>query len=122
MTQTITVIRGDGIGPEIMDATLSVLDTMQLGLVYEEADAGLVALRMKGAVELGGNCLAVGRAVSQAIGEGGKKLFVGTHQIPVLLEQIPAKLNDFADKDLLQHFDLARVLFGGMIPSRRDAR
>ncbi len=29
MTQTITVIRGDGIGPEIMDATLSVLNALQ---------------------------------------------------------------------------------------------
>ncbi|QDH70558.1 isocitrate dehydrogenase [Marilutibacter alkalisoli] len=48
MTQTITVIRGDGIGPEIMDATLHVLDTMQLGLQYEEADAGLVALEKHG--------------------------------------------------------------------------
>jgi isocitrate/isopropylmalate dehydrogenase len=32
MTQTIAVIRGDGIGPEIMDATLSVLDRLNLGL------------------------------------------------------------------------------------------
>ncbi|MEN1940981.1 isocitrate dehydrogenase [Luteimonas sp. MJ246] len=48
MTQTITVIRGDGIGPEIMDATLHVLDAMKLGLVYEEADAGLVALEKHG--------------------------------------------------------------------------
>jgi hypothetical protein len=31
-------------------------------------------------------------------------------------------LHFFAVKDLLQHIDLARVLFGGMIPSRRDAR
>ncbi len=48
MTQTITVIRGDGIGPEIMDATLHVLDEMKLGLVYEFADAGLVALEKTG--------------------------------------------------------------------------
>ena len=48
MTQTITVIRGDGIGPEIMDATLHVLDAMKLGLAYEEADAGLVALEKHG--------------------------------------------------------------------------
>jgi isocitrate dehydrogenase (NAD+) len=48
MTQTITIIRGDGIGPEIMDATLHVLDAMQLGLQYEEADAGLVALEKHG--------------------------------------------------------------------------
>lgn len=39
MTQTITVIRGDGIGPEIMDATLFVLDALQAGLTYEYADA-----------------------------------------------------------------------------------
>ena len=45
MTQTITVIRGDGIGPEIMDATLHVLDAMDLGLQYEFADAGLVGAR-----------------------------------------------------------------------------
>ncbi|MFC0677475.1 isocitrate dehydrogenase [Lysobacter korlensis] len=48
MTQTITVIRGDGIGPEIMDATLRVLDAMNVGLQYEFADAGLVALEKHG--------------------------------------------------------------------------
>ena len=48
MTQTITVIRGDGIGPEIMDATLFVLDAMKIGLKYEFADAGLVALEKHG--------------------------------------------------------------------------
>ncbi len=48
MTQKITVIRGDGIGPEIMDATLHVLDVMDVGLQYEFADAGLVALEKHG--------------------------------------------------------------------------
>ncbi|MFT3756664.1 MAG: isocitrate dehydrogenase [Pseudoxanthomonas sp.] len=48
MTQTITVIRGDGIGPEIMDATLFVLDALNAGLAYEEADAGLSALEKHG--------------------------------------------------------------------------
>ena len=48
MTQTITVIRGDGIGPEIMDATLHVLEALKAGLDYEEADAGLMALEKHG--------------------------------------------------------------------------
>ncbi|WP_147651788.1 isocitrate dehydrogenase [Vulcaniibacterium gelatinicum] len=48
MTQTITVIRGDGIGPEIMEATLHVLDAMQLGLQYEFAEAGMAALEQHG--------------------------------------------------------------------------
>jgi hypothetical protein len=34
----------------------------------------------------------------------------------------PAKVEDFGDKDLLQHIDLARILFGEVIPLRRDAR
>jgi hypothetical protein len=38
------------------------------------------------------------------------------------IEQIAAKLHDFADKDLLQHIDLARFLFGKAIPPCREAR
>jgi isocitrate dehydrogenase (NAD+) len=48
MSQTIAVIRGDGIGPEIMDATLHVLDAMQLGLTYEFVEAGMSALEKQG--------------------------------------------------------------------------
>jgi isocitrate dehydrogenase (NAD+) len=48
MTQTIAVIRGDGIGPEIMEAALLVLDAMDVGLAYEFADAGLAALEATG--------------------------------------------------------------------------
>ncbi|PTT62297.1 isocitrate dehydrogenase [Stenotrophomonas sp. HMWF003] len=48
MTQKITVIRGDGIGPEIMDATLFVLGKLDTGFEYEDADAGLVALEKHG--------------------------------------------------------------------------
>ncbi len=48
MTQQITVIRGDGIGPEIMDATLRVLDTLNAGLEYDFQPAGLAALEDTG--------------------------------------------------------------------------
>jgi len=48
MTQTIAVLRGDGIGPEIMDATLGVLDALDLGLDYDFVDAGLAALEKTG--------------------------------------------------------------------------
>ncbi len=43
MSKTIAVIRGDGIGPEIMDATLRVLETLQLGFQYDFVEAGLAA-------------------------------------------------------------------------------
>jgi len=43
MNKTIAVIRGDGIGPEIMDATLRVIESLGLGLQYEFVEAGLAA-------------------------------------------------------------------------------
>lgn len=48
MNPTIAVIRGDGIGPEIMDATLHVLDAMGVGLNYEFVEAGLAAYEKEG--------------------------------------------------------------------------
>ena len=43
MSKTIAVIRGDGIGPEIMRATLRVLDALNAGLKYEFVEAGVAA-------------------------------------------------------------------------------
>jgi hypothetical protein len=34
----------------------------------------------------------------------------------------PAKVEDFGDKDLLHHIDLARFLIGEVVPLRREAR
>jgi len=48
MTHSITVIPGDGIGPEIMRATLRVLDTLDTGLQYDFAEAGVAALEKSG--------------------------------------------------------------------------
>src|SRR5690606_18976926 len=48
MSNTIAVIRGDGIGPEIIDATDEVLDAHRLGLEYDFVDAGMSALEKHG--------------------------------------------------------------------------
>ncbi len=48
MSTTIAVIPGDGIGPEIMEATLRVLEALQLGLSYDFVDAGLAAQQKSG--------------------------------------------------------------------------
>ncbi|MDA3913956.1 isocitrate dehydrogenase [Oleiagrimonas sp.] len=48
MSKTIAVIKGDGIGPEIMTATLRVLDALDCGLTYDFVDAGMVALEKHG--------------------------------------------------------------------------
>jgi len=44
VSEKITVIRGDGIGPEITDATLEVLDALDCGLEYDFQLAGLAAM------------------------------------------------------------------------------
>jgi len=44
----LTVIRGDGIGPEISDAALRVLDALEAGLEYDFQLAGLAAQEAEG--------------------------------------------------------------------------
>lgn len=48
MTQRITVIRGDGIGPDIVDSAIQVLNKVGCDFEYDYADAGLVALENHG--------------------------------------------------------------------------
>jgi len=48
MSTRITVIPGDGIGPEITAATLRVLEALDAGLEFDMADAGLGALERHG--------------------------------------------------------------------------
>ena len=44
MAQTITVIPGDGIGPEVTDATLEVLNAAEADLEYDMQLGGITAL------------------------------------------------------------------------------
>ncbi len=88
MTHTITVIRGDGIGPEIMAATLHVLDSMKLGLRYEEADAGLVALEKHGELlpaatldSIRKNRIALKSPLTTPVGEGFSSINVQLRRI-----------------------------------------
>lgn len=48
MSRKITVIPGDGIGPDIIDAAVKILDKAGCGFDYEYADAGLIALEKHG--------------------------------------------------------------------------
>jgi isocitrate dehydrogenase (NAD+) len=48
MKHVISVIRGDGIGPEIMQCTLRALDALNCGLEYQFVEAGLTALELQG--------------------------------------------------------------------------
>lgn len=50
MTQTVTVIKGDGIGPSVVDATIQILDKLGLGFNYVFVDAGITALAKCGSL------------------------------------------------------------------------
>jgi isocitrate dehydrogenase (NAD+) len=45
---TVTLIRGDGIGPEVSAATRRVVDTLDAGITWEVHDAGVVAIETHG--------------------------------------------------------------------------
>ena len=48
MTRTVTLIPGDGIGPEVVEATLRVLDAAGVQLEWERRQAGLEAMEEHG--------------------------------------------------------------------------
>ena len=48
MAYTITLIPGDGIGPEIADATVRVLDATGVGFEWEKHEGGIRAFERTG--------------------------------------------------------------------------
>jgi isocitrate dehydrogenase (NAD+) len=48
MTHTITLIPGDGIGPEVTDAVLRILNASGVSITWERHDAGLLAFQRTG--------------------------------------------------------------------------
>jgi isocitrate dehydrogenase (NAD+) len=48
MPSTVTLIRGDGIGPEVMDAAVRAVDATGAGLQWERAEAGAGAIPTHG--------------------------------------------------------------------------
>ena len=114
MSNTITVIRGDGIGPEIMEATLSVLDAMDCGLEYEFAEAGLAAQENQGELlpeatieSIRKNSICLKGPLTTPVGKGFRSLNVTLRKIfdlyanvrPVMT--IPGTRARFEDVDLI---------------------
>lgn len=59
MSRKITVIPGDGIGPDIIDSAIKILDKVGCDFEYEFADAGLAALEKHGELIPAGTLTAI---------------------------------------------------------------
>lgn len=85
--QNVTVIRGDGIGPDIMDSTLQVLEGVNSGLNFEFAEAGLIAQEKTGELlpmetldAIARNGVALKGPLTTPIGEGFTSINVTLRQ------------------------------------------
>ena len=84
MTHTITLVPGDGIGPEVTDAVLRILDATGVSIAWERHVAGVLAVERSGhplPVELiesiRKNKIALKGPVTTPIGEGFTSVNVG---------------------------------------------
>ncbi len=48
MTQTVTLIPGDGTGPEVTEATREVIDALDTGIEWEVVEAGEKVMEEQG--------------------------------------------------------------------------
>jgi len=116
MTQTIAVIRGDGIGPEIMDATLHVLDAMNLGLSYEFVEAGMAALDKHGELlpastidAIRRNRIALKSPLTTPVGEGFSSINVELRKRFDLYANVRPAISFPNTKSRYQNIDLITV-------------
>lgn len=116
MTQTIAVIRGDGIGPEIMEATLHVLDAMNLGLSYEFVEAGMAALEKHGELlpsstidAIHRNRVALKSPLTTPVGEGFSSINVELRKRFDLYANVRPAISFPNTKSRYQNIDLITV-------------
>ncbi len=83
MSQKVSLIRGDGIGPEIVDATVRVLEELNAGLEWEEVRAGSGAFEDLGTplpeetlLSIGRNKVALKGPLETPVGTGFRSINV----------------------------------------------
>ncbi len=116
MSQTIAVIKGDGIGPEIMDATLAVLDALDVGLSYEFVDAGLSAYEKTGELLPEATLAAISKykvalksPLTTPVGEGFSSINVALRRKFDLYSNVRPALSFPNTKSRYQNIDLITV-------------
>jgi isocitrate dehydrogenase (NAD+) len=136
-TPTVSLIRGDGIGPEIADATLRALDAAGARLAFEDVPAGMSAvdtdrdpLPPRTTESISKNRLALKGPLGTPIGSGFRSVNVGLRQLydlyanvrPVrTFEGVPAR---YQGVDLVVVRENTEDLYAGVehyVDARRNA-
>ncbi len=133
MTTKITVLPGDGIGPEIMTAVLTVLDALNCGLVFDEALAGGTALQQgldlipeETLEKIGSSVATLKGPITTPIGKGFTSVNVSMRQHfnlyanvrPVL--SIPGANSRYEDIDIMVVRENMEGLYSGVGHMRSD--
>ncbi|HEY8010806.1 MAG TPA: isocitrate dehydrogenase [Rudaea sp.] len=114
--RTIAVIPGDGIGPEIMRATLRVLDALDLGLKYEVVEAGLAAQEKYGELlpaatieSIAGHRVALKSPLTTPVGEGFTSINVALRRRFDLYANVRPAISFPATKSRYENIDILTV-------------
>ncbi|MEM9936223.1 MAG: isocitrate/isopropylmalate family dehydrogenase, partial [Bacteroidota bacterium] len=122
----VTLIPGDGIGPEITEAVLHILDAAGAEIEFEEQQAGLTALRESGDLippllveSIKKNRIALKGPLTTPVGEGFRSINVTLRQMFDLYQNvrpcksIPGLNSKFSDVDLVLFRENTEGLYSG---------
>jgi isocitrate dehydrogenase (NAD+) len=127
MSHPITLIPGDGIGPEVTEAVIAVLDAAGVPIAWERHDAGLVAFERTGQTipdalleSIRRNRVALKGPVTTPIGEGFTSVNVGLRKALDLfanlrpVRNLPGVRSRFENVDLLIVRENSEDLYSGL--------
>ncbi|HEY7775853.1 MAG TPA: isocitrate dehydrogenase [Kineobactrum sp.] len=114
--RTITVMRGDGIGPSIVDATIQVLDRAGCDFDYEYVEAGLGALENSGSLlpdetleAIERNRIALKGPLMTPVGKGFSSINVNLRQHFQLYANVRPVLSFKGSKARYENIDIITV-------------
>ena len=126
-TRTVTLIRGDGIGPEVSDAVVSILDSAGAPIRWEEVRVGREAERIEGDLlparaldSIRKNRVALKGPVGTPVGKGFQSVNVRLRQTLDLyanlrpVRNVPSIPTRFSDVDLVIVRENTEDLYSGL--------
>lgn len=124
---TVTLIRGDGIGPEVADAVVSILEAARAPIAFEEAVVGLEAEKTEGdplpervLAAIRKNRVALKGPVGTPIGKGFQSVNVRLRQALDLyanlrpVKNVPGVASRFQNVDLVVVRENTEDLYSGL--------